>query len=224
MNRQPHIQNINNSTLFSIHASPLQTNTTEDERNERYQYQRSFAPSQENTQTYLQKKYYGNSTNNAASSIIQKRRIQNIGKQTEIMPQKNVNNTQPVAYQNSQLQRVRNGGYVVPKKCRTSSHGITPSFNGISIATNPRGNNFYYNVQYQTWEKMCVNDRNTQQTNINHYWGHFLNNARDATILSSPSSSWNVPAGDLQNNGFAQTYTNIENNYVFQPFDSLGIR
>jgi len=215
---------LNNSTLYAIHASPLVPSSGNDRSLENYIYQRKVPPIGTDTaQTALKKKFYGNSGNRTASHIAEKRRINNVGIHSSITPFSNTNNAQSVYVANRARTRTRSSGYVVPEKCQYSKSNthITPLFDGISISKNlcNPGGHKYYNMKYRIWQKFCKYDIATGQKVASNYWNDFNNgNAGTSAFVNTNNLLCNVPAGILQSTGYANTYTNIYNNYVHQPF------
>jgi hypothetical protein len=220
MNKLSAIQNINNSILNTTHASPLAIYGTEQSQ-ERYQYQRQTPNIGIDTiNTQLKKKFYGNSINRTASYITEKNRINQIGIYSNTLPIKHVNNNQSVYVENSALQKVRNRGCVLPKKCNHRTIGITPTFNGRNIALNPNnpGGNKWFNLTHNKWKKCCENNPGK----VSKYYFDYLR-GNLGTIYGKNNNYGNNIAGDvLQSTGYAKTYINIKNRYVFQPYNPKG--
>lgn len=218
MNKGPIIENINNAILNTYYGSPLQVYGN-DSSLERYEYLRKTPGLNIDTiNTQLKKKFYGNSTNRNASYIAEKRRVNQIGIYSDTLPIKNVNKFE---IQNSVLKRVRNSGYIVPKKCTNNrTLGVTPTFDGRSISLNPNnpGGNKWYNLSYSKWNNFCKNNNNI----VSSYYPDYLNYSLGTSKKINKNYSCNVPIGFLQSNGYASTYTNINNNYIFQPYNPNG--
>ena len=224
MNGYAPIQVINNAILKTIHASPFQVYGT-DQSNERYEYQRQIpALGVDTVTTQLKKKFYGNSTNRSASAIAVKRRVTQIGLYSNTTPIQQVNNNN-IPTEKTNLRRVRNSGCVPPKKCNNSPCGITPTFNGRSISTNPLnpGGTKYYNIGHARWQKFCVNDTSTKLDVVSGYWPDYQRGALGTSTPINPNNpKCYVAGGVLASTGFAKTYTNIQNRYIYQPYNPSG--
>jgi hypothetical protein len=225
MNGCAPIQVLNNAILNTIHASPLQVYGT-DQSNERYEYQRKIPALGVNTvNTQLKKKFYGNSTNRAASHIAEKKRVNQIGIYSNTLPVKQIDNNDNISTQSAVLKRVRNGGCVVPKKCINSTIAMTPTFDGRSISSNPGdpGGKKWFNITHNRWRKFCINDINVGTDVVSGYYPDYL---RGVLGTSNPynrnNTSCNVAGGVLQSTRSAKTYTNIKNRYIYQPYNPVG--
>jgi len=225
MNGYPQIQVINNAILNTVHGSPFQAYGT-DQSNERYEYQRKIpALGVDTINTQLKKKFYGNSTNRSASAVAVKKRVTQIGLYSNTSPIQQVDNNDNVPTQRSVLQRVRNGGCVPPKKCNNSPCGITPTFDGRSISTNPLnpGGTKYYNIGHARWQKFCANDISTKLDVVSGYWQDYQRGSLGTSKPINPNIPNCYVAGDvLASTGFAKTYTNIKNRYIYQPYNPSG--
>ena len=216
MNGFAPIQNINNSLLNTSHASPLQLYGT-NQSLERYEYERKTPSLGMNTvNTELKKRFYGNSTNRSASHIAEKKRVNQIGIYGNTLPIKQVVNNNNIANTNSALNRVRNHGCVLPKKCNNKPIGLTPNFDGRSISINPNnpGGNKWFNLTNNRWNKCCVTN------NVSHYYPDYLHGRLGTSKIVKLDN--NFVKHDFESNGYAKTYTDIKKRYIYQPYNPSG--
>lgn len=228
MNRFSPIQNINNAILNTNHASPLQVYGTEQSL-ERYQYQRKISSlGIDNITTKLEKKFYGNSSNKSASYIAEKKRVNQIGLHSNTLPiqqLQQINNNYNISTQNSALKRLRNRGYILPKKCNNTSIGITPTFNGRNIALNPQnsGGNKWFNLTYNRWNKFCINDIKNNKKTVSGYYQDYLHGYFGNSNKKNINNKYcNIAGGILESVGYAKTYTDIKKKYLYQPYNPSG--
>ena len=132
-----HLQNYNNAILYSQNASPFVSPYYNTETPLfKYQYLQSV---QSQVAQPISKKWYGNSQNQLSSQRTQQKKnvaigrgsYNNQGVSTSQVP----NDTTNRRDEQSALQRVRNRGWVKPKKYNISSHitGISPQFMAGSL-------------------------------------------------------------------------------------------
>lgn len=223
MNGLAPIRNINNSILATTHASPMPIQGTEHVI-ESVQYKRmtpGTISGQETVNTTLKKKFYGNSSNKTASAIAEKKRITQIGKVSNTTPCKNVDNNQAIYAQQNALRGTRNSGYVLPKKCVNTPSSIN-TFNGRSISVNPGnpGGHTWYNLGQKRWTKFCANN---DITNVSHYYPDYvrgeLGTSAPKRINNEPL--YNLTSGPLASIGYAKSYTDIRNRYIFQRYNPI---
>jgi len=227
---QPIIEVLNNSILNTFHASP-NPNYGCETATENYKYQRQYAPLGINTvATLLKKKFYGNSTNRGASAIAEKRRVNQIGVFNNTLPIKQSNDYNAIYIQSSALRNLRNRGCILPKKCTNKkTTDNLPAF----VATNPINNNpqntggyKWYNVTYNRWRKFCINNAATGIIKTSTYYPDYLRGikGRSATTFNKKNTKYNtaIKTNNIAGFGFAKTYTDIRNRYIFQKYNPTG--
>jgi hypothetical protein len=229
-NGQPIIQVLNNAILNTIHASP-NPNYGSETAIENYQYRRQYPPlGVETTATQLKKKFYGNSTNRGASAIPEKRRVNQISKFSNTLPLKQCSDNNAIYVQSSTLRNVRNRGSIVPKKCinKNTTDNI-PAFVVANPITNNPGNpggHKWFNITNNRWNKFCTNNIATRVNGVSTYYSDYLDGVQgtSAPIFTEKNSRYNTAAitNNLASFGFAQTYTDIRNRYIFQKYNPSG--
>jgi hypothetical protein len=227
---RPITQVLNNSILSTIHASP-NPHYGSQTAIENYQYGRQYPPLGINTvATKLQKKFYGNSTNRSASSIAEKRRVSQIGISFNTLPIKQSNNNNAIYVQSSALRNVRRHGCNVPKKC---NHKLTtdhiPAFViSNSIINNPynTGGNKWHNITHNRWRKFCTNNVATHVNDVSTYYRDYVHGIQgtSSTVFPKLNTKYNTAAitNNIESFGFAKTYTDIRNRYIFQKYNPNG--
>ncbi len=229
MNQYPPIMQINNSILYSKNASPMPVLGVGAPQ-EHYQYQRTIPPlGIETTVSQLRKKFYGNSSNRSASAIAEKLRIKQSGNQTT-RPTKMcaaVGKSAAIQAQYSALRGLRNSGYIVPQKCIKKplvAQGIQPvAAKSISINPGNPGGHSWYNLGHKRWAKFCAAKT---PPNVSTYWADYTHGVRGTSriIDTTANSKYNTAkiTNNLESFGFAKTYRDIRNRYIFQKYNPSG--